>query len=127
MLEEVSLFHIFGIVVYVVGSIASLVISHRWLRADIDAIKESDIKVALNFNNKITRLYTRTDDMMTKKEIAELLTLSTGPIKEDTQELKATMILMSESINQMTINFARMDERMKLAQNGDRTRRITDQ
>lgn len=127
MLEEVSLFHIFGIVVYVVGSIASLVISHRWLRADIDAIKESDIKVALNFNNKITRLYTRTDDMMTKKEIAELLALSTGPIKEDTQELKATMILMSESINQMTINFARMDERMKLAQNGDRTRRITDQ
>ena len=116
MVEEIPLRYILSAVVYVVFNVVSLIWSVKWIRADIKNMKESEIEVAKNFNAKVKRLYDRTDNMMSKQEIAELVSGCVNPIKEDTQEMKASIHTMSESITQMSVSFARMDERMKTRQ-----------
>ena len=84
-------------------------ITLKWIKSDIaKAVKRSD-----NHRDNIRHLYTRTNDMMTKKEIAELVAAINAPLSSDINETKETMKIIAENVVNMTIAVARMDERMK--------------
>ena len=102
-------------IVTVSSIIAANAVTLKWLRADLAKHAE----VVENHRLNIRDLYKGMNDMMTKQEIAELVTQSNNYVKEDLEAHKVTMTVMSDNVVNMTVPLARMDERMKNRRGGE--------
>ena len=94
-------------------------ITLKWLKSDIKKAGER----SENHRQNIRDLYKRTNDMMSKQEIVELVRQVNEPMKEDIHTTNQTLKILSENVVNMTVTIARMDERMKnRIDTGSRTR-----
>jgi uncharacterized protein YoxC len=133
-MEDVTLRMMITGIVVIVSNIASIIITLKWIRADLNKHEEvhrdyvaSHGLVTKDVKEHINTLYERTSNMMSKQEIATMVKDCIKPVSEDISELKASVSSISHSVNQMSVSFARMDERTKSQHdNQSHDRRVSD-
>ncbi len=116
MLEDIT----FQMIITAVVVVASNGVTLRWLKSDLskhekrlDEYVERNDVLCKGRRDNIHELYERTNNMLSKEETATLIKDCVTPIKEDTKDMKKHMNTMADSMTQMTVSVARMDERMK--------------
>ena len=104
-----------------ISNVASIVVTIKWIRSDLKKHEEKHtlyVKdhslVTKDVKGHIDKLYTRTNNMMTKQEIATLVKACIDPVSEDISELKSAVTTVGTSVVKMGESFARMDERLKI-------------
>ena len=102
-------------IVTISSIIAANAVTLKWLKSDLAKHAE----VVENHRLNIRDLYKVMNDMMTKQEIAELVRQSNEYLKDELSMHKTTMTVMSDNVVNMTVAFARMDERMKGRREGE--------
>lgn len=103
-MENITIGNIAAGVAIVVGNAIGL----KWLRSDLNHIK----RVNDQHREDIKELYTKSDNTMSKREIAELVKQFVEPMKEGLKETKDTMSSINTTVGKMSETVARMDERM---------------
>ena len=104
-MEDITFKMVVGAIVVLVTNVVTL----KWMRSDL---KKLEMRLDAH-SKRIANIYERMDKTMEKAEITELVMQCTKVIKEDNQETKETVRIMSDNVVQMTVSFARLDERFK--------------